>query len=149
MPKNYSENVRWLRENGPAPLRWLPNESVFSISERQRGMRRLKLWGNSGGSTDSQGGKNTSIYYLPEHDRERVVRVFLMENTHLIENVSYQGLISRFGDVNKEFQQAARKVLGETDIQRREYPDGYGDHGELKETLAQKVNRGREDTEAP
>lgn len=124
------QNIQWLRKHGPAPASRLPTQSVFSISDREHGMRRLKLVGKPKGSgtSDSQGGANTTIYYLPEHDPERIVRVFLMQNPHLIENLSYQGLIQRFGQAGDDVQDAARTVLDETDIRRRD-AESYGKGG--------------------
>lgn len=81
----HSQNIRYLKEHGPATLEELPGDKV-SPTERREGVWKLKLGGGPMGSSDSMGGKPRLVYYLrDEHSRAEVLRKFLEANPKFLE----------------------------------------------------------------
>lgn len=115
-------NIRHLQRYGPTPVNKLPVK--HSRNDKRHGAATFKLSGATSAG-DTQGGNTVGVaYLLDDYDSERVVRVYLMANPKLIENLSLSGLIQRAGSVGSEFKDAVRTVLDETDVRRTNVSKG-------------------------
>jgi hypothetical protein len=105
-----SQKVDYLREHGPSTMDELPGTPSLNVSDKMRGAASFAA--NVGGAGPDAGGRPTTVYYLiDEHDKEDVVRKFILANPKLVEAKSHRGISQIFSSQGKEWSTAASNVL--------------------------------------
>lgn len=110
--KRGTKNVRTLRSEGPTPGSQLPTGT--GVSDKRHGMWKFTINTGSGrgGGKDSPGGMVDPVYYLPEeHAPELVMRRFFDANPHVLENLTYHGLIQHVRSHKTEWADIAKDFL--------------------------------------
>lgn len=103
-----SDNIKYLKENGPSPISELPHNKIY-VEDRVAGVWKFKVSGKTAGGV----GTIYSVYYLQEHDPEEVVRAWVEANEEVIESNSLQTLVKILNRQGSEFQDAISIVIRE------------------------------------
>lgn len=108
-----SQNVDFLRENGPSTLAELPGDDV-QVTDRMLGTAKFQVSVRSNGSEADSAGQSTPVYYLvDEHDREAVVRAFLAQNPEYATGRSARSLVRLVGRQGRSWKEPAKAVVPE------------------------------------
>jgi len=101
-----SANIEYLKDNGPAIKKELPNTAV-SRHDMIKGVRSFKVPSTSSFSTQSL----RAVYYLEEHDGTDIIEKWLSENEHVVENAKRRGVRYALLNASSQFRDAVDEVF--------------------------------------
>lgn len=112
--------VEKLRENGPLPASELNVQTYVRIKGEIHKIRYTS-------STAAENvGPQQTMYYLPEHNPENIVRAYIELNPGLLE-ASKSTITRFFGNCSPELKKAWRDISGE--FKEKEIHMDYSNHG--------------------
>ena len=98
-------NVEFLRRNGPAPSEELPGD-VWT-GNRQDGLAKFTVNGFGPAKANAP---VKPVYFLPDHDKEDVVRTFIEVNRDIVEGTNVRAFHRAVGHHVRAWIDAAREV---------------------------------------
>lgn len=102
-----SQNLTHLREQGPATKDELPVQ--IKPKQRANGLTTFDLT-NSANGLGMMGGSTTSVYYLAEHEPERVLRRWLEANPRFVEASNRRAFSRLAANHGTPWGEAAREI---------------------------------------
>lgn len=129
IPLMPSQNIEYLRDNGPAPKKDLPVEA--KARHRADSVNIFRVTGTRGASTNRE--PLAPIYYHDEHDPEAVVRAFCDAHPAFVEGKSKRAFTRQVGNHGQTFREAARRIADDVGIEGEHHGGGRWEPGDAGE----------------